>query len=82
MNKLLIILKKLAFMIVNLIVFGTSGWIAVIMSNVLISTYPDLNNIYRVLWMIGICVLWINTSRIDWISWIFKTKDESEHKKE
>ncbi len=62
--------------LVNLIVFGVGGWIAVLLTNDLVTTYPDLNNVLKVFWVIGIITLWMNTLRINWIGWLFKNEDK------
>lgn len=72
MKKILIFIKELAKVLINLSVFATVGYAAILLTNLLMAQYPDLNIWFRLGWFIGIVLLWINTLRVDWVSWIFK----------
>lgn len=66
------ILRDLSVVFINLLVFAVAGSITVLLTKLMVSTYPDVKTIYLFLWVTGIIVMWVNTLRINWVSWLFE----------
>ncbi len=62
------ILRDLSVVFINLLVFAVAGSITVLLTKLMVSTYPDVKTIYLFLWVTGIIVMWVNTLRINWVS--------------
>ncbi len=54
--------------LVNIIVFGVTGWILVLITEGLMVMYPNLNPFFKICWIIGIGLIWTNSWRVNWVA--------------